>query len=243
MVIAGLNTDPKQYGEAIVNALVAEYQATRVASSLAIAGRLSNIEQRIQAILNPNRRFYRRPSPMAVATAIFCAAVVLPTALVLTARGGSSDSESAGPATPKQNAAATQQNVASSRESGESATTPSASQAPPAGQQMMELPVRVVDADGNPVANARITPWALRSSQGHGPWQDDDKRAGVGPKEVVTGVDGGAVVLYPRDRSVEEQVRTIAVSLYVDHPAFAFINFDIDVPPESKEPYEIKLTP
>ena len=111
-------------------------------------------------------------------------------------------------------------------------------------QQMLELPVRVVDAEGKPVANARITPWALRSSQGHGPWSDNDKRAGVGPKEVVTGKDGTAAVLYPRYRDVQEQIRTIAVSLFVDHPKFAFIDgLHIDVPLESKGPYEIKLTP
>ena len=109
---------------------------------------------------------------------------------------------------------------------------------------MLELPVRVVDADGKPVANARITPWALRSSQGHGPWSDNDKRAGVGPKEVVTGKDGTAAVLYPRYRDVQEQIRTIAVSLFVDHPKFAYVNgLHIDVPLESKGPYEIKLTP
>ena len=96
MVIAGLGTDPKQYGEAIVSVLVAEYQATQAAPSLAVAGRLNNIEQRIQTILNPNRRFCRRPSPMAVATAVLTAVVVLPTALVLTARGSPTDSESAG---------------------------------------------------------------------------------------------------------------------------------------------------
>ncbi len=33
-------------------------------------------------------------------------------------------------------------------------------------QQMLKLPVRVVDPDGKPVANAKVTPWALRSSQG-----------------------------------------------------------------------------
>ncbi len=49
----------------------------------------------------------------------------------------------------------------------------------PAGrQQMLELPVRVVDSDGKPVSGARVTPWALRSSQGHGWWKDKDKGAG-----------------------------------------------------------------
>ena len=67
--------------------------------------------------------------------------------------------------------------------------TPAAQEQTPR-QQMLKLPVRVVDADGKPVANAKITPWALRSSQGHGLWNINDKRSGVGPKEVVTAEDG-----------------------------------------------------
>ncbi len=63
---------------------------------------------------------------------------------------------------------------------------------PPVKQQMMKLPVHVVDTDGKPVAGAKVIPWALRSSLGHGWWKDDDKRVGVGPKEVVTGNDGTA---------------------------------------------------
>lgn len=86
MVIAGLGTDPRQYGEAIVNVLVAEYQATQSASFLAVAGQLNNIEQRIQTILSPNRRFCRWPSRTALATAVLAAAVALSTTLGLTAR-------------------------------------------------------------------------------------------------------------------------------------------------------------
>jgi len=112
------------------------------------------------------------------------------------------------------------------------------------GQQMLKLPVRVVDADGKPVAGVRISPWALGSSQGHGWWNDNDKPAGVGPKKVVTGVDGTATVLYPRYRNVQEQTRTLVVSLYVDHPEFTCVdNLHIEVPLESKEPYEVKLSP
>ncbi len=113
---------------------------------------------------------------------------------------------------------------------------------PADGQQMLKLPVRVVDGDGKPVAGAKIIPWALRSSQGHGWWNDNDKGAGVGPKEVVTREDGTATVLYPCYREVQEQVRTLAVSLYVDHPEFAFVDdLHIDVPLDSKGPYEVKL--
>src|SRR5262245_12960230 len=80
-------------------------------------------------------------------------------------------------------------------------------------QKMLELPIRVVDADGKPVAEAKIAPWALRCSQGHGWWRENDERAGAGPKSVVTGDDGTALVLYPRYRDFKEQIQTISVSL------------------------------
>ncbi len=111
------------------------------------------------------------------------------------------------------------------------------------GQQMLVLPVRVVDADGEPVAKAKLTPWALRTSQGHWGWGKDDKVAGVGPKDVFTEQDGTAAILYPQYRDVQEQIRTTAVSLFVDHPDFAYIdNLHIEVPRKSKGSYEIKLT-
>lgn len=115
---------------------------------------------------------------------------------------------------------------------------------PPHGQEMLELPVRVVDPDGVRVVNAKVTPWALRSSQGHGQWREDDERAGIGPQPVLTDNDGRAVVLYPLFRDLQERTRTTAVSLLVDHPDFAYVDsLHIDVPWEIELPYEIKLTP
>src|SRR5687768_1556408 len=70
------------------------------------------------------------------------------------------------------------------------------------GQQMLELPLRVVDTNGKPVAKATVSPWALRSSQGHGGWSENDEWAGIGPKDVVTDEDGSAAVLYPRYRDL-----------------------------------------
>ena len=87
VVMATLNADPKVYGQAIVAALVAEHEASRSLPSLAVTGRLKNVEDRIKTILSPNRRFLRRPSWTAVTTVVLLAACALPTALVLTARG------------------------------------------------------------------------------------------------------------------------------------------------------------
>src|SRR5262249_19002599 len=106
------------------------------------------------------------------------------------------------------------------------------------GPQMLELPVRVVDKQGKPVVKAKITPWALRSSQGHGWWGEKDDPAGVGPKEVFTDENGTAVVLYPKYRDLGEQVGTIGVSVYVDHPDYAYPPAEhIDVPLSENKPY------
>ncbi len=105
-----------------------------------------------------------------------------------------------------------------------------------------EFKVRVVDQRGEPVANAKVIPWALRSSQGHGWWRTDDKAAKVDPQEVITDDAGIATVLYPHYRYLAEQIRTTSVSLYVDHPDFAYDDdLHIDVPLETDEPYVIEL--
>ena len=110
-------------------------------------------------------------------------------------------------------------------------------------QSMLKLPVRVVDSEGSPVPGAKVTPWALRSSQGHGFWREDDELAGMGPKAVTSDGDGTAVVMYPRYRDVKERTRTLAVSLHVDHPEFAYVDdLHIDVPLEDETAHQVQLT-
>ena len=109
-------------------------------------------------------------------------------------------------------------------------------------QEWLEVRVRVVDADGEPVAKAKVTPWALRSSQGHGWWLADDKRSGVGPQDAATDDSGVAVVRYPAIWSLKEQVKTNGVSVFVDHPDFARSgDVHVDVPLETMGSHEVKL--
>ncbi|MEX2115078.1 MAG: hypothetical protein WD845_17925, partial [Pirellulales bacterium] len=110
------------------------------------------------------------------------------------------------------------------------------------GQQVLELAVLVVDTSGKPVAQAKVTPWALRSSQGHGWWRKGDERAAVGPEDFFTDAAGNATVLYPYYRDLDEQIRTTSVSLQVDHPDFAYVDgLHIDVPLEADGPHVVEL--
>jgi len=73
--IAWLGTRARDYGKTIVNTIMTEYESTRPAPSLAIAGPLKSIEERIRSLMKPGRRFYRRPS-------VVVAMIVLALALI-----------------------------------------------------------------------------------------------------------------------------------------------------------------
>ena len=44
---------------------------------------------------------------------------------------------------------------------------------PPSIQDPRELIVEFTNADGEPVVGAHVTPWAVGSSRGHGPWPEE----------------------------------------------------------------------
>ncbi|QDV75346.1 hypothetical protein [Botrimarina mediterranea] len=112
----------------------------------------------------------------------------------------------------------------------------------PDGQQMLKLPVRVVDEKGEPVVGAKVIPWALRSGQGHGLWREGDERSGLDPASVKTDANGRADISYPRYRDVVEQVTTLQVSLWIDQPDFGFVDdLHIDVPLEEVVSHEVRL--
>ena len=84
--IASLSTKPRQYGTAIVDILVNEYESTHPVPSLAVAGPVKNIEERIKTMMSPNKKFYKHPTWLAIITIAILAAITIPTALTLTAR-------------------------------------------------------------------------------------------------------------------------------------------------------------
>jgi len=86
MAIARLDAQVRDYSKAIVDTLVTEYESTRPVPSLAIAGPVKNIEERIKTMLRPGKKFYKRPSLPAVAVVVLTALLAVPTTIVLTAR-------------------------------------------------------------------------------------------------------------------------------------------------------------
>jgi ankyrin repeat protein len=115
MAIARLNALPEDYSEAIVEALAVKYESIRPVPSLAVAGPVKNIEERIKTMLRPGKKFYKHPSLVAATFVLLLALLTVPTALVLTARAETKPNAEAkekspttpGPATAEGKAAAT----------------------------------------------------------------------------------------------------------------------------------------
>ena len=89
-------------------------------------------------------------------------------------------------------------------------------------QELLTVEVLVVDADGQPVPNAKIKPWAVRSSRGHGGWSKEST-GGYEPEEVLTGNDGKAVVEYARYVDLEEKVKAMSITLSIDSPDHPYV--------------------
>ncbi|MEJ2702038.1 MAG: M56 family metallopeptidase, partial [Sedimentisphaerales bacterium] len=86
MTIARFKAPPEEYGEAIVETLGAKYEQARPVPSLAVAGQVRNIEERIKTMLEPGKKFYKRPTLMAATFALLLAVCAVPTTMVLTVR-------------------------------------------------------------------------------------------------------------------------------------------------------------
>lgn len=111
------------------------------------------------------------------------------------------------------------------------------------GQLAKTFPVHVTDRDGNSISDATVTPWALRSSQGHGRWSDKDERAEMLPEPATTGDDGIATIRYPFYRDVTERTRTFSVSVTLKHPEFTIKDsVHIDVPLQDDQPHKIEMS-
>jgi len=86
MTIARLNAPPEEYSEAIVETLATKYEQARPIPSLAVAGQVKNIEERIKTMLKPGKKFHKRPTLASAIVASVIALLTVPTAFVLAAR-------------------------------------------------------------------------------------------------------------------------------------------------------------
>jgi len=84
MAIARLGSQAKDYSAAIVNTLVSEYKSTLPVPSLAVAGPIQNIEDRIKTIMMPNKRFYKKPGVIVLLSVLLLALIAVPVTFALT---------------------------------------------------------------------------------------------------------------------------------------------------------------
>jgi beta-lactamase regulating signal transducer with metallopeptidase domain len=100
MAIARLGAKVKDYSDAIVEILIAEHESTRPVPSLAVAGPVKNIEERIKTMMRPGKKFYKRPSLPIVAIIVLGTLLAVPTTLVLTVRAENQPPTDSAGATP-----------------------------------------------------------------------------------------------------------------------------------------------
>jgi cytohesin len=111
MAIAHLGARPKDYSSAIVSTLIETQESTRPVPSLAVAGPVKNIEERVRTMLKPGRQFYKRPSLIDATVILLLGLLTVPTALVLTARAQTEATKLQSQATPSLHEAAQAGNI------------------------------------------------------------------------------------------------------------------------------------
>ena len=100
-------------------------------------------------------------------------------------------------------------------------------------QKLLEFELFVQNAGGAPVEGAKVKPWALRSSQGHGVWQANEGTGKTEPETVTTDATGKATISYPKYANVSEHIVTTAVTVSVDHADHPYVSHeDVTVPTE-----------
>ena len=103
MAIAQLNTKPRDYSTAILETLAARNQQTRSVPTLAVAGPVKNIEERIKTMLRPGKKFYKKVNFKVAVTVLLFASLIIPTTLVFTAKGQSQTTTSSSEKTINEN--------------------------------------------------------------------------------------------------------------------------------------------
>ncbi|MBX3413169.1 MAG: carboxypeptidase regulatory-like domain-containing protein [Pirellulales bacterium] len=109
---------------------------------------------------------------------------------------------------------------------------------------LLQKRMRVLDQAGQPLAGAAVKPWAMRCSQGHGPWMKN----GFGdsdPPVLATDEQGFATISFPKYALAADLVPAQELTCEVSHPDFA-ANQYVNVPVEgatANQPFTIRLNP
>ncbi|MEM9409487.1 MAG: Ig-like domain-containing protein [Planctomycetota bacterium] len=90
-------------------------------------------------------------------------------------------------------------------------------------QELITIQVKITDSEGNPVDSATVEPWALQSALGHGTWPTKSA-GGVKSKITTSNSDGVVEVEYPKFVHIDEQVKTTAITLSIDHPDYPYLS-------------------
>ena len=84
-------------------------------------------------------------------------------------------------------------------------------------ETLLKKSVRVVDADGKPVAGATLDPWAIQAEQfGQRPWRPPGF-----PPTITTDSDGMAKITYPRLVDPVRKIPPTSVICRLNHPDYA----------------------
>ncbi len=84
MAIAQTSAEPKAFSSAIVSTLIAEHKSAMAVPTLAIAGPVKNIEERIKTIMKPNKKFYKKPTFLNTFLILLLALIIVPASPALT---------------------------------------------------------------------------------------------------------------------------------------------------------------
>ena len=103
-----------------------------------------------------------------------------------------------------------------------------------AKQEELSFEVTVKNSKGDPVEGAKLNPWAIMGSDGHGNWPESTT-GGLKPEIATTNSDGTATVKYPKYKNVDEHIKSIVITVSIDHPDHPFVSHEsVSVPGTSQ---------
>ncbi|MBX7167541.1 MAG: hypothetical protein K1X74_14520 [Pirellulales bacterium] len=224
-VVAAQIDEPRRYAALIVNLAERMLQSpSTVPGAVGIAdGTPSELTVRIERLLDARREIVTQLSRRA---ALMALALTLGVALVTMAVGvrvAQAVNREVEPAPADRTEQPTEPE----------ASPPASDPAADAGQvnagtPLLEKRIRVVNAQGKPIAGAQVDTWAAHSVLGHSLWRGSDNQPK--PELAVTDANGQATLRYPALMFAAEKVRPERLTCSITHPDYAGTSHtDVDV--------------